>query len=296
MTFSSARPRRGAAVFAILVATTAFTMGPLLSATAANGGPTGRAATAGRVVTIEVTNFAFLTLPKSLPAGRTTFRLVNKGTKLHHLQLLRLPPNGNLSAIYADFVKGFAVPAPHDAASGPSAAWGGQTIEASVVLQPGKYAVLCWVPAPDGKLHLMKGMMGQLEVTANSVADTTLPKADVTVTARDYGFVLSTPIRRGRQTIRLENVGPQAHELVLVKLSPGKRAADARDWSERGQEGPPPGTMLAGLSALAVGGAATVTNDFAPGEYALLCFMPDTKRAPTVPHAHRGMMMQFTVR
>lgn len=253
-------------------------------------------ATTGTLVTVEVTNFAFLTLPKSVPAGRVTFRLVNKGTKLHHLQLLRLPANGSIAQVYAKFLDGFARPAVTLAASGPSAAWAGQTIEATLTLSPGRYAVLCWVPAPDGKLHLMKGMLGQLEVTANPTADLTLPKADVTVTARDFAFEVSAPLKRGRQTIRFENAGPQAHELVLVRLNPGKTAGDARDWSERGQEGPAPGTMLSGLSALAVGGAAVVTNDFTPGEYALICFMPDTRQAPHAPHAHRGMIRQFSVR
>lgn len=264
-----------------------MTPAPVLAAPVTTGGTT---------VTVEVTNFAFLTLPRTVPAGRVTFRLVNKGTKLHHLQLLRLPANGSVAAVYANFLDGFARPAAVNGASGPSAAWAGQTIEATLTLAPGRYAVLCWVPAPDGKLHLMKGMLGQLDVVPNPSGDTTLPKADVTITARDFAFTMNTPIKRGRQTIRLENAGPQAHELVLVKLAPGKTASDARDWSERGQEGPAPGTMLAGLSAIAVGGAAVVTNDFPPGEYALLCFMPDTKQAPHAPHAHRGMMQQFTVR
>lgn len=249
------------------------------------------------VITVRVTNFAFLSLPKRVTAGQVTIRLVNEGTKLHHLQLIRLAPGMTLGSIYADFVKGFALPAATHAAGGPSAAWGGQTIESTVTLAPGRYAVLCWVPAPDGTLHLKKGMMGEIEVAPapakSAAADVAV---DVTLTTRDYAFQFSTPITRGRRTIRVVNAGPQAHEVVLVRLAPGRTADEARDWSERGQEGPPPGVMLNGSAALAVGASSLITNDFTPGRYAVICFMPDTRGRSVQPHAHVGMLTTFTVR
>lgn len=253
----------------------------------------------GETITVRVTNFAFLSLPKRVSAGRVTIRLVNEGSKLHHVQLVRLAPGMSLGAMYKDFVKGFAVPAAQHGAGGPSAAWSGQTIESTVTLAPGRYAVICWVPAPDGSLHLMKGMMGELEVTASpanagAAADERAP--DVTLTTRDYAFQFSTPVTRGRRTIRVVNAGPQAHEVVLVRLAPGRTAEDARDWSERGQEGPAPGVMLNGTAALAVGASSTITNDFTPGRYAVICFMPDVRGAKVQPHAHVGMLTTFTVR
>src|SRR6266576_4586029 len=41
------------------------------------------------VVVIHAKDFSF-TVPKSVPAGATTFRLVNDGKQLHHLAIIKL--------------------------------------------------------------------------------------------------------------------------------------------------------------------------------------------------------------
>lgn len=253
------------------------------------------------VVTVEVGDYAFTRLPTSVPSGWTRIRLVNKGATLHHMQLNRLDDGHTLRDMLRDFTPGRPSPAYMVGAGGPSAAWAGQTIEVVANLSAGTYAVICWVPAADHRLHVQMGMIGQLTVTKAETPRAPAAKpadplrADVVISAVDYNWQLSKPVARGRQVIRFENRGPQPHELVVVRLAAGKTMTDARDWAERGQTGELPGTMLNGVAAITPGGTAYVVNEFTPGRYALLCFVPDEKDGKGQPHVHFGMMKEFAI-
>jgi hypothetical protein len=50
---------------------------------------------------------------------------------------------------------------------------------------------------------------------------------------------------------------------------------------------------LGGISGIDVGGSQYFTADFAPGNYALICFLPDAKDGK--PHFAHGMIQQITV-
>jgi len=58
-------------------------------------------------------------------------------------------------------------------------------------------------------------------------------------------------------------------------------------------EGPPPGAPVGGTTPMAQGEQNIITVDLSPGEYGLVCFVPDAKDGK--PHAMHGMMTQFTV-
>jgi hypothetical protein len=62
----------------------------------------------------------------------------------------------------------------------------------------------------------------------------------VTIKLIDYDFQSSAPLTAGRQTILVQNAGPQLHKIVLVKLAPGKKVEDLAHWAET-MKGPPPG-------------------------------------------------------
>ncbi|HET9984291.1 MAG TPA: hypothetical protein VFQ38_11915 [Longimicrobiales bacterium] len=230
--------------------------------------------------------------PASVPAGPTTIRLVNEGKELHHLYLVRLEEGKTLKDLMGAFAAGGPPPAWAVDAGGPSAAMPGATIGASMELKPGHYAVLCVIPAADGQPHVMKGMVRELTVGEATGTPRALPAADIVMTLDDYSFTTDKPITAGRHTIRVENKAAQAHEMVLVKLEPGKTAEDFARFAEK-PAGPPPGVVLDGVAGLAHGEMNEVTVDFQPGEYALLCFFPDAKDGK--PHVVHGMARQFTV-
>jgi hypothetical protein len=248
------------------------------------------AARPASVVTIVATDFAF-DAPASIPAGPTTLRLVNRGPELHHVQLVRIEEGHTFEELAKINPEAGPPPAWIRFVGGPNAPVPGAESQATLNLEPGNYAILCFIPSPDGVLHMMKGMARPLTVTPPAVASTpSAPHARITL--RDYSYELTGEITAGRRTIRVDNQAAQPHELIVVRLAPGKTAQEMVSWLLK-MEGPPPGAPQGGTSLLARGVSNDATIDFQPGEYALLCMVPDAHDGK--PHVMHGMVSQITV-
>ena len=244
------------------------------------------------VLTITAMDYAFR-VPPAVPPGLTTVRLVNQGAHLHHVQIVRLDQGKTVGDLVREWKGGAPSPAYVVGEGGPTVALGGQTLEGQLVLQPGRYGVVCWLTAPDGQLHVHKGMFGEFEVRRGAAPLAALPTPDATVVMTDYGYLVP-PIRRGRRVIRVQNKGPQAHELVLMRLHPGMSLRDVAAWA-RDPARPAPGVPIGGVAGLSPGRTGQFTGDFTPGEYVLLCFMPDQRDGRGHPHTTYGMIRQFRV-
>ena len=246
------------------------------------------------VIVVEASDFA-LALPAQVPAGVVTFRLVNHGKEAHHAQVVRL--EGGKTA--GDFVRAFtdtaAMPAWVRYLGGPVGTAPGQDRGSTTRLTPGRYAMICRVVSADGVTHVMKGMIREFEVVErrDAVSDS-FPTASDTVTLNDYGFAASRPLAAGHHTIRVENAGPQPHELVMLELIPGKTPADFAQWGLSGRHGPAPAAPVGGVEFLDQGAGGVFAVDLAPGEYGFICFVPDVKDGKR--HFRHGMMSQFSVR
>lgn len=250
------------------------------------------AAAPPRVVTVVAREFAFQA-PDEVQAGLVTFQLQNRGSALHHMAIMRLDPGKTLQDLFAAFRAGGAPPAWAHDMGGPNAPDPGSDSNATMMLEPGSYALLCFVDIPDHVPHVMKGMAKMLRVTPATGAAAAAGSigGDVTMTLTDYAFATSTPITRGVHTIRVVNPAAQSHEVELVKLAPGKTLQDLMKWMES-PEGPPPGSAIGGIAGMEHGVVQSFTYDFAPGEYGLICFLPGPDGKP---HFMHGMMRQFTV-
>ena len=249
------------------------------------------------VVTITTTEYAFA-VPDTIPAGLTTFRLVNQGKELHHASLVRLGDGKTAADFQAGLVAAMKSHTPPPSwmgfAGGPNAVTLGDTAIATQVLEPGSYLFVCWIPSLDGVPHVMKGMMHPLVVTAGATPTTAEPSADVTIKLTDYDFQLSRPLTAGTHVVRVESVGAQAHEIVIAALAPGKTLQDFIAWEAGGEKGPlPTGQWLGGVTTLDAGGHSQFTTTFTPGSYLLLCFWPDAKDGK--PHIMHGMAKEITV-
>lgn len=123
---------------------------------------------------VEVTaeDYAFTGLPRTLPAGLTSFELTNEGDEVHHLVVARVDDDVELSteelleldqeeaAAYVTFPieDPLAVPGDVDHSVGD--------------LEPGRYIVACFVPlgttsldaSPEGPPHFTQGMVAELTV------------------------------------------------------------------------------------------------------------------------------------
>jgi uncharacterized cupredoxin-like copper-binding protein len=179
---------------------------------------------------------------------------------------------------------------------GPQQGTPGALADGTLLLEAGNYVIVCHVPSPgDGVPHAAKGMFKPLTVTPVAAASLAAEaRADVEMRLTDYDFVLSAPITAGRRTVRIVNQAAQFHEVFIARLAPGKTAQDAMRWIEGGMQGPPPMMPAGGATGMATGRSMQLTADFAPGEYALLCFLPDAKDGKM--HVAHGMMKQITVR
>ena len=244
-------------------------------------------------VNVTAKDFGF-DAPAKIPAGATRFEMANTGKEFHQAQLIRLEDGKTLQ----DLAKAMSKPGPTPSwvkfVGGPNGVGPGQNANATATLTPGQYAYLCLIPSTDGVMHLAKGMARPFEVTAaSSAAAAESPAADVTIKLSDYDFQPSPLLTPGRHTIRVENAGPQAHEIVMLKLAPGKKVEDFGRWAETGMKGPPPAEPLGGVAVLDKGDHGTFEVDLTPGEYGFICFVPDSKDGK--PHLFHGMMKQVKV-
>jgi len=250
--------------------------------------------TAGTPATVVVTAADYrFSAPSTVPAGLVSIDLVNHGKEMHQAQIVKLEDGKTI----ADLEKALS-------SQGPPPSWikfvggangvapGGEAHAASV-LTPGNYAFLCFIPSPDGKMHAAKGMVQPFTVAGGASAGASeAPHGDVTMKLTDYNFTLSKPLTPGKHTILVENAGPQPHEVVLLKLAPGKKAEDFGKWAET-MKGPPPAQPLGGVTFLDKGAQGSFTADLTAGDYGLICFVPDAKDGK--PHFVHGMIKTIKV-
>ena len=125
------------------------------------------------VVTVHAKDFAFVA-PKSIPAGMTSFKLVNDGKNLHHMQIIKLEEGKTFADLQAAMkVQGAPPPKWLVPVGGPNAAVPGGSVEATLNLEAGNYVIMCFIPsAGDPTPHFMKGMIQPLTVSAAALSRT----------------------------------------------------------------------------------------------------------------------------
>jgi hypothetical protein len=227
--------------------------------------------------------------PDTVPAGFTRVSLMNHGAEAHHAVIVRLD-SGHVAGELLDALAKNRVPAWAVFLGGPNASMQGIS-ETAVELTPGNYVLICLIPSADGVLHVAKGMVRNL-VVKEAAVQTVAPTADLTITLNDYAFKKSAPLTAGAHVIRVDNAAEQPHELLLVRLEPGKTIQEFAEWAEKPQ-GPPPGTPVGGTTPQSQGTSNYVFADITPGEYGLVCFVPDVKDGKL--HLVHGMIEQFKI-
>jgi hypothetical protein len=273
-------------------------------------GPTVPAATPN-VVSLSATEFAFQA-PDTLPAGWTTFRMTNRGTDVHYGHIVRLDSGKTVQELVDAYAIAIRTSGPRPnwvtRFGGPGGTAPGDSSNATQYLEPGSYVWICPIEDNTGTPHFSKGEFKTFVVPTPDrvVADRPPPpEASVVVRLMDYSFSLDEPLRAGQHMIRVENTGVQPHDLVLMKLAPGKTAADivaglnperARRPDQAAE--PPPsleslGTGAGGIAAIAPGMNSWFETTFSAGEYVLVCMAtaPDGKS-----HLEHGMVRQVSVR
>ena len=247
------------------------------------------------VVHIVAKDFSFDS-PDQIPAGLTTLHLMNQGKEVHQAQLIKLTGGKT----YNDFVAAMKAMKPGEPPpswvvpeGGPNAAPPGGTAAATSTLEPGNYVLTCFIPSSDGVPHTMKGMTRGLVVTPSTAAAAPEPTPTTTLTLSDYKFTFSEPLKSGENTVRVDNAAGQPHEVVLFKLAPGTTVKDFEAWLPKSETTPPPAIPYGGVVGLVKGPHAFFTVNLEPGEYVLVCFLPDSKDGK--PHFAHGMVQSIKI-
>ena len=264
---------------------------PAAADSTAAAAPAAAAPAAPATITFHAADFRFEG-PDSIPAGMVTFDLINDGTTFHHMQLVRLDSAKTFADLQAAIAKRGPIPGWVTFIGGPNAADPHSQSNATMNMPAGNYAMLCFVDVPGGVPHVAKGMERSLTVVPSSAPVAAAPTPDVTMTLADYNFSLSQPLKAGKQVIEVKNNGPQVHEVEIIKLAPGKTQEQVLAWMQK-PNGPPPGSGIGGIAGAAPGEVSYFTADLTPGDYMLICFLPDRKDGK--PHFMKGMIQTVKV-
>lgn len=246
--------------------------------------------------------------PDSFAGGEVKLTLNNTGREIHHMQLVRLEEGKTAQDLFAALQQpNAAAPSWMKEAGGPSVAapvspaGPGGTSNVTQRLEPGNYVMLCLIPNAQGVPHVALGMAKPITVTAPAVRAKP-PTAKATIVLKDFSFDVKDTLPAGKTVFHVENRGQQHHEAFLFSLAPGKSAADALTFIEgQGPPGPPPFAPANGIQGIEARAEGWFETDLKPGNYGLLCFVPDTRTS--VPEADRGkphfalgMIREFTVK
>ena len=117
--------------------------------------------------------------------------------------------------------------------------------------------------------------------------------ATLTFTAEEYAFTGPEQVDAGWQTVRLVNHGREIHQIQFLELQSGKTIRDLRQ-ALAGQTPILPSWLRrhGGVNSVAPGSEASILIKLDPGNYVLLCGIPD---AAGQPHAMKGMVSPLRV-
>jgi hypothetical protein len=269
---------------------------------------------------VDVTSTGMnLQVPAEIPSGWTTFRFNNRSGVTHFFLVERLPEGKTVEDSRAEVVPVFQAAMDLIVAGDPGAGFAefanlpdwfpgivfgggpgltapGRTAETTLFLEPGTYAIECYVKTADGTFHSSLGMIEGLTVTEASSGGSE-PKPTLDVTIANGGIEIEGTLRPGMHTIAVHFAEQMAHEHLLghdvhlARIDDGTdmdALAAWMDWtSPGGLASPAPAEFLGGTQEMAAGQTVYVAALLTPGQYALIAEVPNP--------AGKNMLKTFTV-
>ncbi len=157
-----------------------------------------------------------------------------------------------------------------------------------------------------GAFHVRRNVMGLVcgsilvgltacqALPGSAPADAAPPVPVFTFVAKDHTFEGPSQIPAGLVSLSFENVGHHQHFMQLVALNEGVTIAQLTAAYGEGQQAVAALVKGAdgGPAPIAPGGKQQVTLQLPPGQYAVLCLIPDDQG---VTHLAKGMVAPLTV-
>jgi hypothetical protein len=256
-------------------------------------------------VTIEVNDSA-INIPADFPGGIVAvtvhnntsapldvgFTRMREGTTIAEIEELSKDFMGNLVPLLqkASFMLSFnPVPA-------------GESKQAIMDFKAGQYLVDA--TAHSEEMPAADAARVFAEFNVDKIAGTTEPQADVKVEMQDFAYVMPDEIKTGELLWEFQNQGQQWHMALFVKPKPGVSMDEviAALQTEGEPSGPLPFEFVedAGVPPISEGERVWVKFDLSPGEYLVLCPIPDvttmTAGGQPMSHFQHGMQHLLTVK
>jgi len=267
---------------------------------------------------VEVTAYDYaFQAPVELPSGWITFILNNEQAhEIHELSFARIPKNITYGEYRNEYVGAWEIlleefQAGEVERSGISERvnellpeWAdsvkyinargmlspGRSAEKTVYLEPGLYAVDCWVKTEDGIIHLSNGMSRPLTIT-NESTNSPEPSVENIITLKENEIDVQWDAETGSHSFAVvmeaDSLGNPVHNNIhLIKTGGNTDLNEVNTWMDwykvGGLRSPAPADFLGGVSTYdAIPGESatyfTLEID-EPGEYVWIVQVPENEQ------------------
>ena len=242
-------------------------------------------------VTIEISEDGF-NAPETIPSGIMPLTIKNTGQTPRSPMFARL----NDGVTMEDFAAAFSISPEAPLALvqllGGQMIQPGESLQVSFNLKEGTHVAIAFAGNPPAEGE--QPSVAAFQVVPNGNRSQDEPAANIDLTLFDFAFDLPDEIPSGIQTWKIENMGNQWHEMLIVKMASGVTEEDLMaQMGDPSAEGPPPYEEVAFWAPMNQGEKAWTTFDLAPGTYKVLCLLPDF--ASEMSHLDHGMVKTLTV-
>ncbi len=133
---------------------------------------------------------------------------------------------------------------------------------------------------------------GGAETPQGGGEQTARPATAFAVQGSDFAFEHPPTVQAGAVEFQFSNSGKAQHVLIMARVSPGATLDEAREalLSDEPPQGTPPFTFIPGVAEISPGQDANSTSILQPGQYLMICPIPDKDGAP---HFAKGMVSSF---
>lgn len=262
------------------------------------------------VVALAFANFEF-EAPDTITAGWTTFHFANNSDDIHYAHFVKLPSGKTATDLVTGYATAIRTSGPRPdwltRFGGPGGAAPGGSSAVTQYMEPGTYVLICPIEDGAGTPHFGKGEFRTVVVRSSaedSSAHGPAPAATATIGLFDFGFAVDSQLTAGEHTIRVNNIGSEGHDLVIMQLAEGVTLEDVSrtmnpEAARRTDRGSSPllpfedlGIPLGGIAAIHSGMDVYFDVALTPGNYVLLCMAtaPDGRS-----HIEHGMIERIRV-
>ena len=243
----------------------------LSSAAGAQAVRTAKRAVPGPTTITIVAYNHFYEAPNPINSGLVTFRFINRGPDLHQMWIVKIDEGYAFSDFMNAIRPGRPIPAWLHGLGGPESPESGEEVSVTLNLEPGRYALACFIPSEGGGSHLSKGMFLPLTVRDAKGPVLPSPKSDGSIVLRDGGAEVNGAVNAGRHLLRVENQGKETRGMRVARLLDGKTMDDVTSWlASGGAPASAPVKLLGGVTPLATGEANWLSLMLSKGDYVLL--------------------------